>query len=184
VLDIACGTGFLSLIEARLGHRVTGIDLSQAMLAEARASAERAGVAPRFQVGDAVSPPFPSAGFDAITNRHFLWTMLEPETGFRNWHDLLRPGGRVVSIDGFWFRDSPDDEASQMEEPGLFERHYTKATKAELPIMRLAEPRPIVDMFRRAGFADVRLSDLSDVHAVAKDPPGEDPWYVITAVRP
>jgi SAM-dependent methyltransferase len=183
VLDIACGTGFLSLIAASLGHRVTGIDLSAEVLAEARLNAEERQLDVEFQEGDAVAPPFPPESFDAITNRHFLWTLREPETAFRNWHALLRPGGRVVSIDGFWFRDSLGDEASQMEEPGLFDQHYTHETKAALPIMRLHMAEPVAQMFRSAGFDDVRIVHLAAVHAVAEAPPAEDPWYVIIAHR-
>jgi ubiquinone/menaquinone biosynthesis C-methylase UbiE len=183
VLDIACGTGFLSLIAAGLGHRVTGIDLSDQMLAEARRTAAEQHVDVQFETNDAVAPSFPPETFDAITNRHFLWTLREPETAFRNWRALLRPGGRVVSIDGFWFSPEPVEDAGQMEEPNLFDEHYTAETKAALPVMRLQQPEPVAEMFRHGGYVDVRISHLAEVHAAAEDPPGEDPWYVITAIR-
>lgn len=182
VLDIACGTGFVALIAAGLGHRVTGIDLSEPMLAEARARARRLGVKARFQTDDAVAPKFTPESFDAITNRHFLWTLREPETAFRNWHALLRPGGRIVSIDGFWFRDQPADDESPSAED-IFGRHYTKDTRAALPIMSFTTPDAIVEMFRDAGFEEVEVSDLADVHALAENPPSDQPWHVITAYR-
>src|SRR5437870_7759968 len=45
VLDIGTGSGFAALIAAALGHRVTGIDLSEPMLHEARTEAEKRGLA-------------------------------------------------------------------------------------------------------------------------------------------
>jgi SAM-dependent methyltransferase len=180
VLDIATGTGFLALIAAGLGHRVTGIDLSAAMVAQAKAEAGRRGLQGTFQVADAVSPPFPNASFDAIVCRHFLWTLREPLTALANWRALLRPGGPVIAIDGFWFREPPQDEPAG-EGPGLFAEHYTRETVAALPVMRATEVGAVEKLFREAGFARVEVSYLTAVHSLAEDPPGTEPWYVITA---
>jgi SAM-dependent methyltransferase len=183
ILDIACGTGFLSLIAAQLGHRVTGIDLSEQMLAEAQLNAEEQQLDAEFQAGDAVAPPFPPESFDAITNRHFLWTLREPETAFRNWHTLLRLGGRVVSIDGFWFGDQPQDDAPPSPDD-IFGQHYTNDTRAALPVMSMRTPEEVAELFRNSGFSAVEIEHLADVHALAENPPGNEPWYVITAHRP
>ena len=56
VLDIGCGTGSLSVVLAELGHTVTGIDLSPAMISLARTKAEAREVRVEFQVMDAASP--------------------------------------------------------------------------------------------------------------------------------
>lgn len=185
VLDIATGTGFAALIAAGLGHRVTGIDLSEAMLAEARKAAAARGLAIRFELRDAVTPKLPPHSLDAIVCRHFLWTLREPEVALRSWRVLLRPGGRVVAIDGFWFRESgaASDEGAreQPEQVGLFDRYYTRETRAALPAMSFASAAPIVAMFERAGFSRVERSDLAAVHALAEDPPSAEPWYVVVA---
>ncbi len=52
VLDLACGTGRLTLPLARDGHEVLGLDASPRMLAAARRKAERAGLRPTFLHGD------------------------------------------------------------------------------------------------------------------------------------
>jgi SAM-dependent methyltransferase len=181
VLDIATGTGFVALIAAALGHRVTGIDLSEAMLAEARREAGRRRLDVTFALSDAVEPDLPAASFDAIISRHFIWTLREPVRAFRDWLRLLRPGGRAVAIDGFWFNQPADEDTS--EGPDLFGEHYTEETRAALPAMHLSSVEPIVGMFVEAGFSDVQMSDLASVHALAEDPPGAEPWYVITARR-
>jgi SAM-dependent methyltransferase len=183
VLDIATGTGFVALIAAGLGHRVTGIDLSSAMLDEGRAEADRRGVEVAFEIDDAVEPQFVPASFDAIISRHFIWTLREPERALRNWLQLLRPGGRVVAIDGFWFERTTDDDDAGDDVPGLFEQHYTKETRAALPAMQMTAVGPIAAMFEQAGFDRVMVSDLETVYALADSPPGVQPWYVVTACR-
>ena len=99
-LDVGCGTGFLSLELAARGHRVTGIDLAPTMLDLARRKAAEAGFGIRFQEGDAEQAPFPSASFDLAISRHVLWTLPHPEAAIDDWIRVLRPGGRLVVIDG------------------------------------------------------------------------------------
>jgi SAM-dependent methyltransferase len=184
VLDIATGTGFVALIAAGLGHRVSGVDLSSAMLEEARAEADRRGVEVTFEIKDAVEPAFEPPSFDAIISRHFIWTLREPGRALQNWLRLLRPSGRVVAIDGFWFERTTDDDDAGNDAPGLFEQHYAKETRAALPAMQMTAVGPIAAMFEQAGFDRIMVSDLGTVHALAERPPGVQPWYVVTACRP
>src|SRR5437763_16880587 len=99
-LDVGCGTGFLSLELAARGHRVTGIDLAPAMLDAARHKAAESGFGIRFQEGDAEQAPFPAGSFDLVISRHVLWTLPHPEAAIDDWIRVLRPGGRLVVIDG------------------------------------------------------------------------------------
>jgi SAM-dependent methyltransferase len=188
VLDLATGTGFLALIAAGLGHRVVGVDLSSAMLAEARTEANRRRLSVTFVRGDAVAPEFPAAGFDAIVCRHFIWTLREPERALQSWLRLLRPGGRIVAVDGFWFAASPgnpgNEDSGDAAAPGLFEQHYTVETRAALPAMHLNSVEPIAALFEAAGYAPVTVGDLASVHALAAQPPSAQPWYVVVARRP
>ena len=176
VLDVATGTGFLARIAASIGHRVVGIDLSEQMLAVAR---ETTGVDLELRVGDAVAPDFPPASFDAVTCRHLLWTLREPRTAISRWRGLLRPGGRIVAIDGFWFR-APPPGAEDSAEPGPFERFYTPDTRAQLPIMQLEDAAAVAEMFEDVGFAAVRTIDLTALPN--HDAGGEIPYMIIAEV--
>ena len=98
--DAGCGTGFLSFELAARGHRVTGIDFAPAMLAEARRKAGQSGAAVRFEEGDVEQLPFRSHSFDLVISRHVLWTLPHPEAAIDQWIRVLRPGGRLVVIDG------------------------------------------------------------------------------------
>jgi SAM-dependent methyltransferase len=100
VLDLGCGTGSLSLLASEQGHRVTGVDLSPAMVALARE--KLAGRDAVFLVGDAASPPVGKQRFDTVLVRHVLWALPDPGGALRHWRGLLRPGGRLVLVEGVW----------------------------------------------------------------------------------
>ncbi|MFJ4471480.1 class I SAM-dependent methyltransferase [Streptomyces sp. NPDC089424] len=105
VLDLGCGTGSLSLLAAEQGHRVTGVDLSPAMVDLARA--KLAGRDAVFLVGDAAAPPVGGRRFDVVLVRHVLWTLPDQGGALRHWRDLLRPGGRLVLVEGVWGTVAP-----------------------------------------------------------------------------
>ncbi|MFH9590450.1 class I SAM-dependent methyltransferase [Streptomyces luteogriseus] len=100
VLDLGCGTGSLSLLASEQGHRVTGVDLSPAMVALARE--KLAGRDAAFLVGDAAAPPVGEERFDAVLVRHVLWALPDPGRALRHWRGLLRPDGRLVLVEGMW----------------------------------------------------------------------------------
>ena len=102
VLDIGCGTGSLSLVLAELGHTVTGIDLSPAMITQAEAKAQAAGQQITFQVMNGADPQFAPQKFDVVLCRHLLWALPEPAQVLQRWVKLLKQGGRLVLIEGYW----------------------------------------------------------------------------------
>jgi ubiquinone/menaquinone biosynthesis C-methylase UbiE len=99
-LDVGCGTGFLSFELAARGHQVTGVDFAPAMLAEARRKAAARSVGIRFEEADAERLTFPAGRFDLVISRHVLWTLPHPEAAIDEWIRVLRPGGRLVVVDG------------------------------------------------------------------------------------
>ena len=102
ILDVGCGTGSLSVILAELGHKVTGIDLSPAMLALAKSKAAAQELHIEFEVMDAAFPQFPQQQFDMLICRHLLWALPEPKLVLEKWRQLLKPKGRLTLIEGFW----------------------------------------------------------------------------------
>jgi SAM-dependent methyltransferase len=100
VLDLGCGTGSLALLALEQGHRVTGIDFSPRMVAAARA--KLAGTGARVMVGDAAAPAVGERRFDVVLARHLLWALPDPAGVLDCWSRLLRPGGRLVLVEGRW----------------------------------------------------------------------------------
>jgi SAM-dependent methyltransferase len=102
VVDLGCGTGSLAVLLAEAGHRVEGLDSSVPMVAAAVAKARAAEVDAAFRPGDAAAPPYPSGSADVVLSRHVLWALPDPDAALRRWVELLRPGGRLVLIEGRW----------------------------------------------------------------------------------
>ncbi len=105
LLDIGCGTGSLSLIAAELGHNVTAIDVSPTMLQLAEAKARAAQQDVTFEVMDAANPQLAAGTYEVIMCRHVLWSLPEPAEVVKRWTRLLKPGGRLVLIEGYWHTD-------------------------------------------------------------------------------
>ena len=117
VLDVGTGTGFLALRAAELGHDVTGVDVSGAMLAQAETSAARAGLAVNFVSCSSELEVVADRRFDAIVCRHLLWTLPQPERTLRRWREVLPDGGRIAAIDGTWFPTRGIDRALGANRP-------------------------------------------------------------------
>jgi ubiquinone/menaquinone biosynthesis C-methylase UbiE len=100
VLDVACGTGLVSLQAAarvRPAGQVLGVDISERMVAEAAARATAHGVAnATFARMDAEALDLPDAGFDAVLCALGLMYAPTPETALAEMARVLRPGGRAV----------------------------------------------------------------------------------------
>ena len=106
VLDIGCGTGSLALLLAQMGYHVTGSDFSAQMLAHARHKLTSAGYSLNWLQMDAAHPALAKVQLDVVLCRHVLWALPYPEKVLKRWRNLLRPGGRLVLIEGDWHTDA------------------------------------------------------------------------------
>jgi SAM-dependent methyltransferase len=92
VLDLCCGPGFVGAAALARGARVTGLDFSPAMLAEARARFP----AIMFRHGDAEAPPFGDACFDAVVCNFGIHHVPRPALALAGVHRVLRHGGKFA----------------------------------------------------------------------------------------
>lgn len=99
ILDAGTGTGFFAVLLAKEGHRVTGIDLTPAMLEAARKTAEIFGVEVSFLQMNVQETAFGDGTFDAVVTRNVTWTLPDPEKAYREWHRVLKPGGIILNFD-------------------------------------------------------------------------------------
>jgi demethylmenaquinone methyltransferase/2-methoxy-6-polyprenyl-1,4-benzoquinol methylase len=100
VLDVATGTGLVAAELARSGCAVVGVDQSPEMLAAARRRFARAATE-RVELveGEAEELPFASASFDALTFTYLLRYVEDPAATMRELARVVRPGGRVASLE-------------------------------------------------------------------------------------
>jgi len=103
-IDLACGTGDIALETAARGASVIGLDITPRMVELGRAKAKRArheGLwpIPTFLVGDMTALPFPDASVDLVTTGYGLRNVPVLEEALDEIERVLRPGGRLLSLD-------------------------------------------------------------------------------------
>jgi SAM-dependent methyltransferase len=95
VLDVGCGTGSAAITAARRDARVTGVDITPAMLERARDSAETAGVDVVWRNGDATDLPFEADAFDATLSNLGHMYGDPPDDAADELVRVTRSGGRI-----------------------------------------------------------------------------------------
>ena len=177
VLDVGCGTGEIGLLFAELGHHVTGLDISEKMLAKAREKTSNKVFDSTFKKGDAEDPPFEAGTFDVVVNRHLLWTLPHPDIAVNNWKKVLKKGGVLIVIDGLWngglFERTTRQFISDfltllVERKYPRRRHYPNEIRNELPNPNGVPPAKTLEYFRKAGFKNVKDLDLKEIAKIQK----------------
>jgi ubiquinone/menaquinone biosynthesis C-methylase UbiE len=159
-LDVGCGTGFLTFELAGRGHRVTGVDFAPAMIAEARRKAADRAIAVRLEEADAEQLPFAPASFDLVVSRHLLWTLPHPEAAIDEWIRVLRPGARLVVVDGQF-------DAGALKQPSGSARSSQEyaAIGDQLPFLGGRSREEIERLLTAHGLGGVRSDPLHDLVA-------------------
>ena len=100
VLDVACGTGDLSLeLQRHAKSKVIGSDFCRPMLEIAsRKTAEQSFAIPYVE-GDAMNLPFADASFDALTIAFGLRNLSNFKAGLEELHRVLKKGGRIAILE-------------------------------------------------------------------------------------
>lgn len=179
-LDLASGTGVVSHLLDDLGFRVTGLDWAEPMLERARHKARERRRKISFRMGDAENTMEPDEYYDAVVNRHLVWTLVDPAAAFAEWRRVLKPGGRLLIVDGDFVNtnalerlfsklsawgqragllkaDMPSGSREMMEtHRSILSRvHFSQGARAEA----------VADLLRKVGFVDVEIdTDLSEIH--------------------
>ena len=124
VLDVACGTGTQALLLAKHGYQVSGIDLSTAMIKEAKLKTGTK-YSINFVRGDATKLPFKNKAFDASTISFGLHDMPENIRTkiIQEMKRVTKKGGRILIAD---YATPSDGIVAKIERPvsNLFESKY------------------------------------------------------------
>lgn len=104
ILDIATGTGLTARHIARIGARVTGVDIAQGLLEAARQLSEEEGLSIEWRLGDAERLPFADASFDAASSTFGIMFAVDQQAAIGELARVVRPGGRVAIA--AWLPDS------------------------------------------------------------------------------
>jgi SAM-dependent methyltransferase len=169
VLDCGAGTGFLSLLAARLGHSVTALDVSAEMLDRLSRAATAEGLDIEVVVAPADQPP---PGHDVVMERHLLWTLADPGAALQAWRAAVGPAGRLVAVESVWGQADPLEivRARGREllrrmrgTPPDHHAEYRPDLRSQLPLGSGSTPSHIVELVEEAGWPRPRLGRLRDV---------------------
>ncbi len=147
VLDIGTGTGFLALLLAEMGYSVTGVDWAENKLRKAKDKAKLADISVNFEIQDAETLSYPEDTFDAVVNRHVIWTLADPSAAIRDWARVVRPGGMIIA-------DVPPKKTHSGD------HHFGADVGKNLPFYNGAEPEEIVEMFTQAKITGIDILKL------------------------
>jgi ubiquinone/menaquinone biosynthesis C-methylase UbiE len=118
-LDVGCGTGADVIAMAEClpcGGQAVGIDISEAMLGEARRRAEGLDLAVRFEPGEAAQLPYDDASFGACRVETVLQHIDDPGKVIGEMARVTRPGGRITALEldqATAFLEHPDPETTR-----------------------------------------------------------------------
>ena len=96
VLDVACGTGNLTLPAARIGAAVTAIDIAPNLVAQAQARAVAERVSVTFEVGDAEQLPYANGTFQTVVTMFGAMFAARPQRAAAELLRVTKPGGRIA----------------------------------------------------------------------------------------
>ena len=186
VLDVACGTGLVAVEAARIVGAtgdITCLDPSEGMLAIARTK-----LAATFVPGRAEALPFPDSTFDFLTMGYALRHVTDLETTFREYHRVLRPGGKALILEvtkpagrvgrfffGLYFgRIYPalTQLFTRSRDARAMMRYYWETMDACVP------PETVLETLRAAGFTEVKrikMLGLFSEYAAVKPPAPRSP---------
>jgi 2-polyprenyl-3-methyl-5-hydroxy-6-metoxy-1,4-benzoquinol methylase len=138
VLDVGCSQGIASILLAREGHRVIGIDREHEAIraARERLDQEEAQVRERveFRVGEGRAVGFADGSFDAVLLGEVLEHQLDPGRLLDEARRVLRPGGRIVITTPYGIHPYPDHK-DPLYLSALLERLSSKLSIAEIALV-------------------------------------------------
>ena len=111
VLEVGTGPGFFAILLRELGCEVTAIDLTPAMLAEAKENAGKLAGEISFLEMNAEALSFADESFEAVISRNLTWNLPHPERAYAEWARVLKKGGLLLNFDANWYAYLFDDNA-------------------------------------------------------------------------
>lgn len=170
VLEVGTGPGFFAILLAEAGYRVTAIDLTPSMLAQARQNAGVYNSRIDFMEMNAQALTFSDNRFDIVLSRNVTWNLPQPEAAYGEWVRVLKPGGLLINFDANWYhylfdegaRRAYDEDRTHSERAGIRDPNVgvnfgrMEAIARDLPLSRVDRPAWDENTLTRLGM-DVRI---------------------------
>ncbi len=192
ILDVGTGTGFFAVLLSGEGHRVKGIDLTPAMLAEARQLADQMKLDIDFEQMDAQELDYADDSFDVVVSRNLTWTLPDPEQAYKEWFRVLRRGGVLINYDASYARhvlsQSTQNRSVKPDSPyghvGMTDALQEENDSLTLT-MDVGQSRPDWDMavLKKIGFKDCRSDLMTGKRILGEYDLKDAPMFGIVALK-
>ena len=145
VLDVACGPGLMACAFAKVARHVTGIDLTPAMIEQAKVLQQSHSLTNlTWHVGDVLPLPYPAASFSLVFTRYSFHHFLDPKAVLAEMFRVCSQGGRVVVVDVF------------MSNPEQAESYNCLEKMRDPSHVRALALEELTSLFSEVGFQNVR----------------------------
>ena len=191
ILDVVTGTGYFAVLLGAKGHDVIGIDLTPAMIDEAKALAGDLGVSAEFEVMDAQSLGFPDECFDAVVTRNLTWTLPTPERAYAEWLRVLKPGGMLLNFDASYGDNVRNNEKNGTHLPegkvyghcGMTPELETANAKITLsmPMSKTLRPEWDTELLESLGCSDCGFDKAVGTRILGKNDLADAPMFLVWA---
>lgn len=170
ILDIGTGPGFFPMILAEAGYRVTAVDYTREMLHKAMENAGSLCERIDFYRMDAQNLGFEDNTFDVVISRNLTWNLEKPEQAYKEWHRVLKPGGKLLNFDANWYgylydekkREAYEQDRKNVEQLSLDDHYLCTDIDAmeqialQMPLSARMRPEWDREILKNTGFAKVR----------------------------
>ena len=103
VLEVGTGPGFFAILLCERGYDITAIDLTPAMLEEAKKNAGALAGKICWMEMNAEALDFADGSFDVVLSRNLTWNLPHPDKAYAEWARVLKPGGLLLNFDANWY---------------------------------------------------------------------------------
>ena len=173
ILDIGTGPGFFPIILAEAGYPVTAVDYTREMLEKAMENAGSLCEKIDFYRMDAQDLGFEDNTFDVVISRNLTWNLEKPEQAYREWHRVLKPGGKLLNFDANWYGYLYDDKKREAYEndrknveKGSLDDHYLctdidrmEKIALQVPLSETKRPGWDVKVLEALGAAQIQVNE-------------------------
>lgn len=129
VLDVACGTGIITYEYAKLVNHVTGIDLTPAMIEQAKIlQKEKKLYNVDWRIGDVSILPFNDNSFSLVVTRYSFHHLHDPKVVLEQMKRVCKPGGKILVVD---VTPDPDKKTAYNYVEKLRDPSHTEALTIE-----------------------------------------------------